>query len=162
MKQIKKGRANFDENPGSGTFVCSNHFRDMKPTSNKPHPTLFLTLCDMRHQPSLKKRTSPRKRKLFTPPPSMKKAKSICKTSTASTARANSSSSSAEKQGESHNLYIAMKFAHITREYDVRFFTGLPGTQAFRDIFNMLRRKSFSNAILDWAKANCNESKKQN
>ena len=72
---------------------------------------------------------------------SMKKAKTICETSIASLRRAKSSSLSVEKEGESNNLYVAIKFAQITREYHVRFFTGLPEPKVFCDIFNMLQRK---------------------
>ena len=87
------------------------------------------------------------------------RSKNICETSTKSLERANSSSSSAEKQEEWDNLCVAIKFAQITREYDARFFTGLPGLIAFLDIFNMLQRKAL--LILDWSKATCSENKRR-
>ena len=36
------------------------------------------------------------------------------------------------------NIAIAMQFAQITRESDVRFFTGFESTKSFKEIFNFL------------------------
>ena len=55
----------------------------------------------------------------------------------ASLGRANSSSLSVEKQGESDNLCVAIKFAGVP----CSFFTGIPEPKVFCDIFNMLQRK---------------------
>ena len=42
-KQIEKGSANFDDNPGSDTFICTNHFTDWKPTSTTVPPKAAIT-----------------------------------------------------------------------------------------------------------------------
>ena len=54
----------------------------------------------------------------------------------ASLGRANSSALSVEKQGESNNLCVAIKFAQITWEYHVPFFTGLPEPKELKGKFD--------------------------
>ena len=55
INTINKGLDNF--NPGNETFVCSNHFVDGKPTSQNPHPTIFLTPSGYKLDKSPHKRT---------------------------------------------------------------------------------------------------------
>jgi len=106
--------------------VCSNHFEYGKPTFASPNPTLYLVTSD-------KNKQSPRKRKLPTR-----------ERETPSTSRA-----SEPKQKESGIqcsivsplAYSSLTFAHLTREHDVKNFTGL-SVDSFRLIFDNVKEKA--------------------
>ena len=126
---VNKGRSDFS--PSDGSRICSNHFVDGKPTPRNPNPTLYLTLQDYRkpHKPVPSRGTPSRKRKL------------------------NSSTESKQpvavkrQQGrkifdDKVELYMALQFAHISREGDVRFYTGFETVESFKTVFDFLISKA--------------------
>ena len=97
IAMISKGRANF--HPGKWTYVCANHFIDGEPSARYPNLSLFLTRHD-HLQAKPKKRRNPAKRK--TENVKIRKL-----------------------YGNQINVSPSEKFTDLTREYDVRFYTGL-------------------------------------
>ena len=129
-KQVAKGRSDeFHPTPGStGTFVCSNHFREGKRTLNNPetdYPSIYLTSSDFKTRPSPKKRKSNR----------------CFNAESSSTATPTNESDEEEICDESDvdlTVRVSMRFEQLTRESDVRVFTGLPSTEAFKCVFDHL------------------------
>lgn len=123
-KQISMGRENF--NIGNSMRICSNHFTDAQPTHANPNPTLYLTESDT-------KKKSPVKGKARTkgnPTPNKRKS-----TVTASCSK--------EQEAEPEVLTCAaMTFEQLTRESDVRFYTGFRSTSLFKFVFNFLLVKA--------------------
>ena len=121
-KQIGKGRKGFQI--GKSMHVCSNHFQDAKPTSTNPFPTLFLTESDSKKKSPVKRKC----RKSSEPTPSKKLLKgqaSGCQESSALTAG-------------------TLTFAQLTRESDVKFYTGFKSTDMFRLVFSFLSIKAIN------------------
>ncbi|CAB3991527.1 THAP domain-containing 11, partial [Paramuricea clavata] len=125
---VAKGRCEFV--PTDNSRICSNHFSDGKPTNKNPNPILYLTLDDYRHPKKLNLRESPSKKR---------------KVSSCSPQPSCSTIDEQEECSENPipaidnvNIAIAMQFAQITRESDVRFFTGFESTKSFQEIFNFL------------------------
>ena len=122
IKLISKGRENFA--PGThGTFVCSNHFPDGKPTIENPHPTLYL-------KPSEHTLKSP-----------VKKRRKLCYDSGIIL---DSEERVGEKEEEDHPVQTVHStfFDDITREHDIRFYTGFINGEIFRTLFNHLSKKA--------------------
>ena len=121
-KQIGKGRKGFQI--GKYMHVCSNHFQDAKPTSVNPFPTLFLTKSDSKKKSPVKRKC----RKSTEPTPSKKllqEQASGCQEPSALTAG-------------------ALTFAQLTRESDVKFYTGFKSTDMFRLVFIFLSIKAIN------------------
>ena len=136
-KQVKKSRSDdFDPSPGAqGTLVCSNHFPLGQRTPKHPEtdfPSLVLTVSDYIHSVSPKKRKTNR----------LVQQRSSSETlSRESPTHSGSDSDDEWEMSESNcssscendpSVTVPMRFEQITRESDVKFFTGLPLTEAFR------------------------------
>ena len=111
---ISKGRENF--HPGKWTYACSNHFRDGEPDTRYPNPSLFLTRHD-------KLQATPQKRR----------SQAKHKTENAKIRKLDESQISVSPSG---------KFTDLTREYDIRFYTGLINQDLFRTLFEFLKLKA--------------------
>ena len=123
---VAKGRCEFA--PTDNSRICSNHFPDGKPTNKNPNPVLYLTLDDYRRPKQINMRESPSKKR---------------KASSCSPQQEKKQCSKMDEEDECSgndnvNIAIAMQFAQITRESDVRFFTGFESTKSFKEIFNFL------------------------
>ena len=126
-KRVAKGRENFE--PGLYMSVCSNHFVDGKRTASNPVPTLFMTAFEQQ-TPSSKKR---------------RKVARVDLNNIPSTTCASSSAewpANVDEIAQDNSVYPSMKFEQITRESDVRFFTGLRTTTVFKFIFDWLLFKA--------------------
>ena len=120
---ISKGRKCFE--PCKYTYVCSNHFFDGKPGEDYGPPKLYLTKSE-ECRTLLPSRSSPRKRILLSSP-------------SENDFLANDKSSSQSTQTDNIiQEHVPMMFAHITRESDVRFFTGITGPELFKEIFDIM------------------------
>ena len=136
-KCVEKGRANFC--PGNEATICSNHFKDAKPTTRNPFPTLYLTLAEMREandpqHTAVMKRRSPMKRYAVNDADSQSVAKR--------NAVANGDDAPTPVE------HISMKFEFLTREADVRFHTGFHSSETFKAIFNHVAPKA--HVMLYW------------
>ena len=140
-KQVLKGRKDdFNPNPGaSGTFVCSNHFPKGKRTRGNPdtdYPSMFLTLSDYQSKPSPTKRKTGTKKALDTdseseePESGDEEMKQLSQEGSGST------------EEDEHLAVIPFQFEQLTRECDVKFYTGIPSTAAFRCLFDHLSPKA--------------------
>ena len=122
--QIGKGRLNFKMGPSMK--VCSNHFVDGRPTTANPNPVLFLT-------PSDESKKSPKKRNAPT------------RIETPSSSKSKKQKMSREEEGESScssTQPIPLSFTQVTRESDVRCFTGFKSTEMFKYIFSSVEKKA--------------------
>ena len=124
-KAVSKGRENFQ--PGKYTYVCSNHFVGGDPNNQSGYgpPTLYLTPIDERQIVS-QTRPAPKLR-----------LSSVSSPSGSEVADDNTSDTEVIEEAEEPK-YVPMLFSHITREYDVRFFTGIPGPKLFKSIFELM------------------------
>lgn len=135
-KQIAKSRSDdFNPTPGAqGTFVCSNHFPLGKRTPKNPetdYPSVFMTVSDYYHS------SSPKKRRIVN---RMQKQSSASKTTTDSDS---SEESDQELPTESDpTAKIPPRFEQLTREFEVKFYTGLPSTACFKCVFDFLVPKA--------------------
>jgi len=125
---ISKGRIDFQATDYQ--VVCSNHFQYGAPTFQFPNPTLFLVNSDNTKQ-------SPRKRrKLNLHPP-------VPSTSTCTTTH--SISEITESKIETSEIYQqelpgpCLKFEQLTRDSDVRLFTGFQNADCFALVFEFLK-----------------------
>jgi len=137
-KQVKKGRSDpFDPAPGAkGSFVCSNHFPEGKRTPSQPatdYPSIFLTRADFLQKPSPKKRKTRDSLSL--------QKETISHTSDDEDC-CDDDESDADDEGMDLDFRVMMRFEQLTRESDVRTFTGLPSTQAFKCLFEYLMPKA--------------------
>ena len=137
-KQIAKGR-NDNFNPGSGsegTFVCSNHFPEGTRTRHNPstdYSSVFLTLSDFLNKPS------PKKRKVSERLVG-EENKGDVTTAEGTVERADNEEDDLDHDDQ--NLRVPMRFEQISREADVKTFTGLPSTKCFKCIFDQLFPKA--------------------
>ena len=120
VKNISKGLEDFVVSDYK--VVCSNHFQFGKPTFSSHVPTLYLVASDT-------SKRSPRKRKIPT-----------------RNDNGNSPSNAPKKcsrfQEAQVQCNICFTFEQLTREHDVRFYTGLPSSSAFRLLFEQLSAKA--------------------
>jgi hypothetical protein len=126
-KQVAKGRENFSL--GKSMLVCSNHFYDGHPTPENPYPTLFLTPSDNRKKAPVKRKLNLNASKSQT---QFKKPTVISDLIEVS-----------EKEPELPPM-PSLQFAHITRESDVKCFTGFRSSNMFQFVFNWLSAKASS------------------
>ena len=136
-KQVAKGRSdNFNPEPGSeGTFVCSNHFPEGTRTRHNPstdYPSVFLTLSDFLNKPS------PKKRKVSERLASEENEEEVT-TAEGTVGRADKED---DLDHDDLHLRVPMRFEQISREADVKTFTGLPSTKCFKCIFDHLFPKA--------------------
>ena len=118
---VAKGRWEFV--PTDNSRICSNHFPDGKPTNKNPNAVLYLTLDDYRRPKQINMRESPSKKR---------------KASSCSPQQEKKQCSKIDEEDECSgndnvNIAIAMQFAQIARESDVRFFTGFESTKSFKE-----------------------------
>lgn len=144
-KQVAKSRSDeFKPSPGAkGTFVCSNHFPFGKRTPENPetdYPSVFLTLSEHFHCKTPKKRKANRLQEQKTRNP--KRRLAIDSDSEDSEDTERESSDSADNEERDPTTTIPMRFEQLTRESDVKFFTGLPSTEAFKCLFEYLLPKA--------------------
>ena len=142
--QVARSRRDeFNPTPGAkGTFVCSNHFRLGKRTPQNPetdYPTVFLTVYHYLHSSTPKRRRSNalEEQRPYTPRRLDFDSPDISWDDTDS----ESSEDAADADAEQTTAAVPMQFTHLTRESDVKFFTGLPSTKAFHCLFEHLLPK---------------------
>ncbi len=128
---IHKGRSNY--NPGPNIKVCSNHFHEGEPTSAHPVPTLFLTSSDYVHK------SSPKKRRLLEKHPSKQ---SYTASTAASTSASPSHLQASSKTSSASTFSLCTASEQLTRESDVRFYTGFKDTTTCKVIFEYLLPKA--------------------
>ena len=123
-KQVAKTRGDvFNPSPGaSGTFVCSNHFPLGRRTPENPktdYPSIFMTVSDYLQKKSPKKRKANKLQEagsskcLFGP----------------NLEECNDDSEGTDEEMETDRNYsvsVPMQFEQLTRELEVRVYTGLP------------------------------------
>ena len=127
---ISKGRENFKATDHQ--MVCSHHFQYGKPMPATPNPTLTLVPGDA-------KKKSPRKRKrtlhvsaaISTPDSATSTSSCTPQSSTLETFASPLSSATLESP--------CTRFEQLTRDSDVRFFTGLPNIACFYLLFEHLQ-----------------------
>ena len=109
-KNVSRGLVNFESS--NYKTVCSNHFVDAKPTTDNPHPTLYLKASEMT-SPSPRKRKAPNQRSSSTQLQST--TSTVC-------------------SGVQCTLPVrsALVFAHFSQSSDVNFYTGFPNAEAVR------------------------------
>ena len=126
VTMISKGKKGF--NPGNETFVRSNHFVDGEPTQRYPYPTLALVSSSSQH------RKPPVPRQVISVWPSQKNF------------LVEPISNSPNPPSPTYNpqsIHSALRFCFITREADVKFYTGLPGTSHFQTLTSTSRKKLY-------------------
>ena len=124
---IRKSLDNANFSASNNSVVCSNHFADGKPTLQSPFPTCFLTESDMKWKSSPTKR---RKvvREVAEPPLPSKQPVQDCMTKPC-----------ASHYNESRcPTKVPMHFSQITRESDVKMFTGIKDPETFKFLFEQL------------------------
>eukprot|EP00794_Sanderia_malayensis_P012372 gene12372-13642_t len=102
--------------------VCSNHFEYGKPTPVSPSPSIFLTESDLKW-----KRSPHRRRKI-----NRVTVEVPCKRT------APNKIEQARNDSEATFQKIPMYFAQITRDSDVKLFTGIKDTVTFKFLFDQL------------------------
>ena len=132
-RQVQKGRKDFSiRKSRESVVVCSNHFRDGKPSVNNPIPTLFLT--PFKHSNS----KSPRERcrlEYQKETSTSVVTKSVVYAGPSEVTPVDNSGIPASdemmKSGEdSPGLTLCTASAQITRDTDVRLYTGMQNTDA--------------------------------
>lgn len=124
---ISKGRDNFV--PGSGTYVCSNHFPDGRPTKEHPNPTWFLTPTECLSatpKKAKKRHARPEYRPQGSEIPAEDETMDLCE-----------SVSSIQIPDP-----VPMFFEHLGKKADVRFFTGFSSPEHFHAVFSLVVEKA--------------------
>ena len=194
VQQTLKGRKDLksEKDIPNNCFVCSNHFRDGRPTISNPSPSLFL-IVSTNTVPTPKSRKSPRKWKALPHKTENAKKKLAFFDEYFSTGQnefigedkiENKSNIIEPGLGEinvdecddeqsfsrdigtiaeaSEVLPIPMLFAHITRQADVSTFTGIEGPEMFQAIFEMLKSKAQAMTYWDGQKKTLRLRKRAN
>ncbi|PFX31700.1 hypothetical protein AWC38_SpisGene3455 [Stylophora pistillata] len=137
LKQVPKSRSDDTFNPqpgGQGRFVCSYHFPEGKRTPDNPktdYLSLFSTVSDFL------KRNLPKKRKV------RERETSEDEREEDNTELTSEHEDDTDKSDdEDFDFRVPMCIEQITREADVKSFTGLPSTKAFKYIFDNLISKA--------------------
>lgn len=116
IDQIQKGRKDFNPGPESKDLkVCSIHFKDGEPTSANQYPTLFLCPSD--------KGTPQKRRKIEKHAGAVKTHES-------------------KPQEPTHEFSLCTSSLQLSRDADVKFYTGFSGTDQFKTIFDHLLPKA--------------------
>ena len=141
-KQVAKTRGDiFNPSPGaSGTFVCSNHFPLGRRTLEDPktdYPSVFMTVSDYLQKKSPKKRKA---NKLQEAGPSRCLLPSF-KESTEDGEGSDDTDDEMETDTD-YCVSVPMQFEQLTREMEVKVYTGLPSTETFRFLFDYLSEKA--------------------
>ena len=118
--------------PGKWVYVCSNHFVDGEPTSANPNPTLYL-----RQRDSQKKLPRKRRRLLG------EKENEIVEIH---------SDEEEIDSGSAAACNPSITFEQLTREHDIRFYTGFINGEIFKTLFNHLSFKASSMRYWDGSK----------
>ena len=172
---VSKGRKDFV--PPNNFYVCSNHFIDGKPTKENHNPILFLTpSMNVQGTPRKKNRPPPKKRIMFekyvslSSPSTVSDLPSIVSNAPPSAVLDPESEDMEVDQNSvpeileefvmpplnmidaCHDFHIPMQFSQITRESDVRTFTGFNGTEIFKTIFDAVKRKGMVMTYWDGSK----------
>lgn len=142
-KQVAKTRGDvFNPPPGaSGTYVCSNHFPLGKRTPGNPKtdfPSVFMTVSDYLQKRSPKKRKA---NKLQEAGPSR------CLPFSSGSKDDGERSSDDDEDMETevdYSVSVPMQFEQLTREMEVKVYTGLPSTETFKFLFDYLSDKARS------------------
>ena len=111
--------ANFSATDNS--VICSDHFKYGKPTLQSPFPSAFLNESD------IKWKTSP-----------VKWRKIVRVREVATIATDGNAATALECKALQRQDKVPMQFAQITRESDVRLFTGIRNTEIFKFLFYQL------------------------
>lgn len=144
IKNISKGLVNF--NPGKETFICSNHFVDGQPTNENPHPTLFLTPSGYLLDKSPHKRASSEKSCRLEVTSKRSKESPTCEY----TGNPGPSHVLGEPVSPTHqpppelNVSPGLKFEQLTRESEVKLYTGFKNPVTFKLIFEYLQPKALN------------------
>ncbi|CAH3150631.1 unnamed protein product [Porites lobata] len=126
-KQVAKTRSDsFNPSPGaSGTFVCSNHFPCGRRTPENPKtdfPSIFMTVSDYLQKKITQEKESEQESK-----------------------QDPEESDSDDEQMEAdadYSVSVPMQFEQLTREMEVKVYTGLPSPKAFEFLFDYLSPKA--------------------
>ena len=124
--------------------ICSNHFRDGKPSVSNPIPTPFLTPFEHSNSKSPKRRRQLEYQK-ETATPAV--TKSVVHAGPSEVTPVDNSGIPASdelmKSGDdSSGLTLCTACAQITRDADVRLYTGMQNRDAFRTLFEYLLPKA--------------------
>ncbi|XP_066920205.1 uncharacterized protein [Clytia hemisphaerica] len=142
-RQVRRGRPDFS--PGQWTFVCSNHFPDGEPTTQNPFPKLFMTTASIKNKTPTKRRSvwECRRKLIMTPPNTDTNIPTILSTITSPLTPSIPSFSSAVINGIAYSPYLPSRsFEAVTREYDVRFYTGFNTPKILNCLFDYLKLKA--------------------
>ena len=126
IKLIGVGRKDFE--PGLWTYVCSNQFEDGMPTLQNPNPTLYLN-------PSSIKEKSPVKRRKISRTLPVVKANVIKELG-------EDIPFDEVSPNETHMGRSSLTFDQVTRDCDVRFYTGFISTEIFKILFEHFKFKA--------------------
>lgn len=124
-KNIRKGREFVARDHH---MVCSNHFEYAKPTFQYPNPTLYLTESDKVKKSPVKRRRVERT-PLSTPDSETKHQETPGSASSSVSATSSCSKASGP----------CLTFEQLTRDSDVRLFTGFQNTACFSLVFEFLQ-----------------------
>lgn len=125
-KNISKGR---DFEAKDHHVVCSNHFEYAKPTYQFPNTTLFLTESDTK----FKKSPVKRRRVERTPLPKTDSEEQELETTGSAHLSVSTTSSCSKASGP------CLTFEQLTRDADVRLFTGFQNAACFSLVFEFLQ-----------------------
>ena len=139
-KQVVKSRSNdFNRTPDAkGTFVCSNHFPLGGRPPNKPdtdYPSVFMTVSGYLHGSTPKKRKANRLEE---------QRSTTTKRSLLSCADEpiNTEESDVDLPEESESVVVPLQIGQFTREFEVKFYTGLPSIESFKCLFDFQLEKA--------------------
>ena len=131
---VKSSSDDFNSVLGAqGTYVCSNNFPLGKITPTNPeadYPSVFLMLSEHFHSNTPKKG----RRNRLEEERSCNPRRSLAVGEENEDAQGETSGSSNDEENDP-SITIPMRFEQLTREFDVKFYTGLPSTQAFKCLF---------------------------
>ena len=141
-KQVAKRRADvFNPSPGAGgTFVCSNHFSLGRRTPDNPktdYPSVFMTVSDFLQKSSPKKRKANK----------LQQASRCLLPNVKEPSGEDDGNDDTYEEMEvdtDHFVSVPMHFEQLTRELEVKVYTGLPSSETFKFLFNCLSEKARS------------------
>ena len=125
VEQIRSGRRDFNPTENTTeTKVCSNHFPDGEPTTSNPTPVLFMSPSEVQLPAPKKRRTI---QKHHSPPQPLP----VLQTP-----------HSESKQTVHHSFLLCTASLQLSRDADVKFYTGFSDTTQFKCIFDQLLPKA--------------------